>query len=61
MPNACTSNDVEASLATSIRPYAENTGLRIRVRVDPEMCQTRNMIDNDREKGEWTRGNILAW
>ncbi|XP_026467559.1 O-acyltransferase like protein-like [Ctenocephalides felis] len=61
VPNACTSNDVEASLATSIRPYAENTGLRIRVRVDPEMCQTRNMIDNDREKGEWTRGNILAW
>ncbi|KAJ8680575.1 hypothetical protein QAD02_016362 [Eretmocerus hayati] len=40
-PSGCSPNDVEASLKHTIAKHTENTGLKITVKVEPEMCQVR--------------------
>ncbi|XP_012283860.1 nose resistant to fluoxetine protein 6 [Orussus abietinus] len=42
-PSSCTSRDVEASLRHVVSKHTANTGLKITVRVDKEMCQVRRI------------------
>ncbi|XP_066603638.1 nose resistant to fluoxetine protein 6 [Prorops nasuta] len=41
-PSTCTHKDVEASLRHILSKHANNTGFKISVRVDEEMCQVKN-------------------
>ncbi|KAI5700102.1 hypothetical protein M8J75_014303 [Diaphorina citri] len=53
VPSSCSPQDVETSMESTLHKYLANTGLKYRVRVDPEMCQIR-------EDFTPTIGTILA-
>jgi hypothetical protein len=45
IPSTCTHKELELVLAENLQNFFNNTGLRMDVRVEPEMCQTKRHID----------------